>query len=145
MVKEKIFFKKNPLLLDFFYTCPAEPKEMGIQKGTYKKGMSSLLKKGMASRISHFKSDPIPSESKNKSEVKGKSESKGRPESKAGSAKERLFVEQGIPTNVGNRPLSLSLGDSKKEAWPEEVGFATRTQEISFEDFLKLRTDKETY
>jgi hypothetical protein len=105
MLKEKVSFKKKPLHLDFFYSCPTE--------------------------------------SKSKSEAKGKSESKGRPESKARSAKERLFV--GNPTDVGNQPLSLSLKDSKKEARPEEAGFATRTQEISFEDFLKLRPDKNIY
>jgi len=84
-----------------------------------------------------------PPESKSKSEAKDKSESKGRPESKTGSAKGRLFVEQS--TDVGNQPLSLNPSDSKKEARPEEAGFATRTQEISFEDFLKLRPDKNIF
>ncbi len=45
-------------------TNVTEAAGMEIKKGAYKKGMSSLLKKGMASQISHFKSVPIPSPSR---------------------------------------------------------------------------------
>jgi len=68
MPREKASSEKKSLLLDFFYTCPPEPKS--------------------------------------------KAEAKDRPEPKSWLTNE----------------------------W---TGFATLTQEISFEDFLKFRPDKE--
>jgi formate dehydrogenase maturation protein FdhE len=55
--------------------CPV----MGIQKGTGKEGMSSLLKKGMASQISPFKSVPIPDSSNDDRDGDSRGKSPQRP------------------------------------------------------------------
>lgn len=82
-------------------------------------------------------------ESKGTSELKGSPEPKGRLEPKERLEKENLSVEPKRLNDEADEPSPLSLHASpKKDAQNKKIDFITRTEEISFDHFLKSRPDK---